>query len=64
MKLPALHAMRRQPRYKRAVEDNWEQESRVVPHQQGVAECQEECQQLYPDSPREQLACYKRECWN
>jgi hypothetical protein len=37
----------------------------IVPHaQQGVAECQDRCEELYPDNPIEQLECFKQECWS
>lgn len=32
--------------------------------QQGVGECQDQCDSMYPDNPIEQLECYKRECWS
>ena len=31
--------------------------------QQGVEECQDQCDASY-DDPMEQLECYKRECWS
>jgi hypothetical protein len=38
--------------------------SYVLPQaQQGVAECQRRCRDMYPDNPAEQVACYRRECW-
>jgi hypothetical protein len=38
--------------------------SQIEPAQQGVGECQDYCEAMYPDSPIEQLECYKRECWS
>ena len=39
--------------------------SPVTPQaQQGVEECQDQCDQMHPDNPAEQLECYKRECWS
>jgi hypothetical protein len=32
--------------------------------QQGVAECQERCEEMYPDNPNEQLECFKQQCWS
>jgi hypothetical protein len=36
----------------------------VVPAQQGIGECQDYCDATHPDSPMEQLECYKQECWS
>jgi len=42
-----------------------ETSSGITPQaQQGIDECQDYCEELYPDNPIEQLECYKRECWS
>ena len=68
MKLPHPSMQRWQPGATRLRELNDrgdEGQSPVRPQaQQGVEECQDQCDQMYPENPAEQLECYKRECWS
>ena len=69
MKLPTYYYMRQwRARVTRSYINNnagGESSSHVTPHaQQGVDECQDYCESMYPDDPMEQLECYKQECWS
>jgi hypothetical protein len=68
MKLPAEFYMRewraRTARFCQTTAAG-ESSSQVTPHaQQGMDECQEYCESMFPDDPMEQLECYKQECWS
>lgn len=67
MRLPVIYAARGQSvtrRLQDPVGRGRERPEQIAPQaQQGVQECQMQCQEMYPDNPTEQLECYKRECW-
>ena len=67
MRLPVILTARGESGTRRLcahVDRGRERPAQIAPQaQQGVQECQLQCQQMYPDNPTEQLECYKRECW-
>jgi len=69
MKLPTYfymaHWRARTIRSLQSDQSRGEESSQITPQaQQGLDECQDYCESMYPDNAIEQLECYKRECWS